>query len=226
MPKLMFLSPNDLCYQERLIASQAKLWVAGVDEAGRGPLAGPVVAAICLLPVVDTPLLPADSKVLSSTARSQLFSSIQCAALPWAVGSASPEEIDLYNIREATRLAMARAWKALPFIPEMVWVDGDFTFPTDKVPVESVVGGDRTLYPIALAATIAKETRDAIMREADEQWPHYAFSRHKGYGTALHREKLSQHGLSPIHRKSFCSRCTLPPPVCYSGAPLPTPATL
>ncbi|TSE20499.1 Ribonuclease HII [Tepidimonas alkaliphilus] len=176
--------------------------VAGVDEAGRGPLAGPVVAAAVIL----DPGAPidgvADSKALSPARRERLFDAIHARARAVAVGLASVEEIDRLNILQATLLAMQRAVAALSLRPTRVRVDGN-RLPALPVPAEAVVGGDATVAAIAAASIVAKVTRDRLMDALHREYPDYGFDRHRGYGTAQHLQALSRLGPTPAHRRSF-----------------------
>jgi len=176
--------------------------VAGIDEAGRGPLAGPVVAAAVIL----DPALPidglADSKVLSPGRREILDVEIRAHASAWALGRAEVEEIDRLNILQATLLAMQRAVAALPFAPVSALVDGN-RCPALPCPVEAVVGGDRTVGAISAASILAKVARDREMLHLDERYPGYGFARHKGYPTADHVAALRRLGVSDVHRRSF-----------------------
>lgn len=175
---------------------------AGVDEAGRGPLAGPVVAAA----VVLDPLFPIDglrdSKKLSAAHRERLAVLIRERAYAWSVGRADAGDIDRINILQATLLAMARAVAGLPTPPRHVLVDG-LHCPRLPCSVEAVVGGDRRIASISAASILAKVTRDAEMVQLDRRYPQYGFRRHKGYPTVEHREALLQHGPCPIHRRTF-----------------------
>ena len=186
------------------------LLLAGVDEAGRGPLAGPVVAAAVILDA-GTPLIGInDSKKLSPARRERLFTEITSSAREWATGSASPEEIDRDNILRATLSAMHRAISALSLPWDRVLIDGNqlvTAIPPERQ--ETVVGGDARSASIAAASIIAKVTRDRLMLEYHREFPGYGFNLHKGYGTALHRERIRQVGLCPIHRKSFCGSLVL-----------------
>jgi len=176
--------------------------IAGVDEAGRGPLAGPVVAAA----VVLDPRVPIeglrDSKQLSAARREQLALLIRERAFAWSVGHADAGDIDRINILQATLLAMARAVAGLPTRPHRVLIDG-LHCPRLPCSVEAVVGGDRRIASISAASILAKVTRDAEMVQLDCRYPQYGFRRHKGYPTREHREALRQHGPCPFHRRSF-----------------------
>lgn len=176
--------------------------VCGVDEAGRGPLAGPVVAAAVIL----DPACPIaglnDSKKLSAVRRAELTVRIRADALSWAVAEASVEEIDRLNILHATLLAMQRAVAGLAIRPERVLVDGN-RCPRLDIPVEAVVRGDGKIAAIAAASILAKTVRDAGMRALHEHYPQYGFDRHMGYPTEAHCAALAAHGASPAHRRSF-----------------------
>lgn len=177
------------------------LLVAGVDEAGRGPLAGPVTAAAVILGPEALPGL-ADSKLLAPPRREHLAERIRSEAFAWAVAEASVAEIDRLNILGATLLAMERAVAALGRPPGHVLVDGD-RCPRLSCPAEAVVGGDASVAAISAASILAKQARDAVMIALDETYPGYGFARHKGYGTAEHLDRLRCLGPSPIHRRSF-----------------------
>lgn len=180
--------------------------VAGVDEAGRGPLAGPVVAAAVVLPAPE--LAPSslfalrDSKALSEAARERLYGEIVAVAIGWAVAAVEPEEIDRVNILRATHLAMARALAALEPVAEHALVDG---LPVRDLPCphRAIVRGDALCVSIAAASILAKVTRDRQMRELDLRHPGYGLARHKGYGTAVHLRALRELGPSPCHRRTF-----------------------
>ena len=176
--------------------------LAGVDEAGRGPLAGPVCAAAVIL----DPKRPieglADSKKLSAKKREALAPLIRERALAWAVAWAEPEEIDRVNILRATMNAMRRAVGGLGVEPDCVWVDGN-RLPDLPYPAEAIVKGDAKVPAISAASILAKTARDAKMREYAEQYPEYGFERHAGYGTKEHVAALEKYGPTPIHRKTF-----------------------
>jgi len=176
--------------------------VAGVDEAGRGPLAGPVVAAAVILD--DLKPIPglADSKTLSVRQRERLSEAIYARALCFSVAQASVEEIDQLNILQATLLAMRRAVMGLRLKPNKVLVDGN-RLPTLEIMAEAVVQGDRKVPAISAASILAKVARDRWCLEIDAEYPAYGFAAHKGYGTAQHLEALKQHGATPWHRRSF-----------------------
>jgi ribonuclease HII len=176
--------------------------VAGVDEAGKGTLAGPVCAAAVILDARHPIQGLADSKRLSAQRREVLAARIRAHALAWAVASASVEEIDRLNIFRAGLLAMRRAVEALPIAPHEVWVDGTHC-PHVGVPARAIVDGD-ALHPVISAASIlAKSARDALMRELHARYPQYGFDRHKGYATPEHRAALARFGPSEVHRRSF-----------------------
>ena len=185
----------------------ALLWdtpglVAGVDEAGRGPLAGPVVAAAVILDERKPILGLADSKVLTARRREQLFDEIRAKALCCSVAQASVEEIDSINILQATLLAMRRAVEGLRLKPTLVLVDGN-RLPTLGMRAEAIVKGDSKVAAISAASILAKVTRDRWCVEMDVQYPQYGFARHKGYGTAEHLLALQTHGACLQHRKTF-----------------------
>ena len=180
----------------------SSLLVCGVDEAGRGPLAGPVFAA-CVILREDDPIEGlADSKVLSHRRREQLAIQIRARAAAWAVASASVEEIDRINILRASLLAMRRAVEQLVIEPHEVLVDG-LHCPQVRFPVRAIIDGDALVAEISAASILAKVARDALMVALHELYPDYGFARHKGYGTRQHLEALRRFGVSPIHRRSF-----------------------
>ena len=176
--------------------------VCGVDEAGRGPLAGPVVAAAVILDPNNPIDGLNDSKKLSARRRERLKAEICAKALAWAVAEASVEEIDTINILHASMLAMQRAVDALSVRPVRALIDGN-RCPKLACEVEAVVGGDGKIEAIAAASILAKTTRDAGMSNLHLCYPQYGFDRHMGYPTALHLRALQEHGPSPVHRRSF-----------------------
>lgn len=181
--------------------------VAGVDEAGRGPLAGPVVASAVILRPDDEIEGLADSKKLSANRRTELAREIRARSLSWSVAWADPAEIDELNILAATMLAMHRAIDYLSVMPAGVQVDGNrlpnLSFDHVKLQGEAIVGGDSKVAAISAASIIAKTTRDGIMEFLDRIHPEYEFARHKGYGTEIHCERLRRHGPCEQHRFSF-----------------------
>ena len=190
---------------ENEVFEQGYKLVCGVDEAGRGPLAGPVCAAAVILPPnLEIPGLD-DSKKLSDKRRRELFPIIQEQAVAFGIGFASHEEIDEINILQATFLAMERAVAQLSVKPEFALIDGnrekDF-----GLPVKTVVKGDSLSASIAAASVLAKVSRDVLMEQYAEEYPQYGFAIHKGYGTKAHYEALQQFGPSPIHRMSFLKK--------------------
>ncbi|MCI6228187.1 MAG: ribonuclease HII [Candidatus Faecousia sp.] len=179
--------------------------ICGVDEAGRGPLAGPVCAAAVVLPEhLQIPGLT-DSKKLTDKKRRELFPIIQEQAVAYGIGLASEQEIDEINILQATFLAMGRALEQLSVRPEIALIDGNRE--TDfGLPVKTVVKGDSLSANIAAASVLAKVTRDNLMLELAQQYPEYGFDIHKGYGTKAHYEALRKYGPCPIHRRSFLKK--------------------
>ena len=176
--------------------------VAGVDEAGRGPLAGPVVSAAVFLDEAQPIAGLDDSKRLSERRREALFDEIRAKALCCSVAQASVDEIDQLNILQATMLAMRRAVEGLRLLPRRVLVDGN-RLPILKVAAEAVVGGDARVPSISAASILAKVTRDRLCLDLHQAHPQYGFDVHKGYPTADHLRALMQHGPSPVHRRSF-----------------------
>lgn len=177
--------------------------VAGLDEAGRGPLAGPVVAAACIIPAGV--LIPGvnDSKQLTPEERATLYQVItQDERISYGIGIIDSQTIDKINIFQATIAAMLMAISQLPVIPQVLLVDG-MKLPHPTIPAQKIIDGDAKSQSIAAASIIAKETRDRLMIEFHQQWPAYGFKRHKGYGTEMHLEALQTHGPCPIHRCSY-----------------------
>lgn len=194
---------------------EARLWqagfggVAGVDEAGRGALAGPVVAAAVIVPILPQPAAPPppwdqvrDSKVLSPARREALFPAIQAASLAWGIGEASAQEIDQMGIAPATRLAMQRAIEALSPPPDYLIIDW-VRLDRVNLPQESFVKGDARMVSIAAASILAKVHRDRLLAALADAYPVYGFERHKGYGAAAHLAALAAHGPCPAHRHTF-----------------------
>jgi ribonuclease HII len=187
--------------------------VAGIDEAGRGPLAGPVVAGAVILNRHTVIEGLQDSKKLTARRRAELAGDIRRHALAWSVAWADAAEIDSLNILEATLLAMRRAILGLPLLPHYVQIDGnrlpELTFGSERIDGEAIVGGDATNAAISAASIVAKVCRDQIMVEMDRIYPDYGFARHKGYGTADHRERIDRFGPCQQHRRSFRPFCSM-----------------
>lgn len=179
-----------------------KMKIAGVDEAGRGPLIGSVVAAAVILDPNNPIQGLNDSKKLSEKKREKLFVEIKEKALAWSIAEATHQEIDELNILNATLLAMQRAVAGLSITPDKVLVDGDKK-PHLAMDCEAVVGGDALHAEISAASILAKVTRDRQMLEMDQQYPEYQFAKHKGYPTKVHLEKIEQYGVLPEHRRSY-----------------------
>lgn len=176
--------------------------VAGVDEVGRGPWAGPVVAACVILDPKRLPDGARDSKQLSKAKREALFDTITATSLSLGVGVCTPEEIDKHNILGATKLAMRRAYDVMPVKPDLAWIDGN-QLPGLPCPMRTLVKGDSLCLSIAAASIIAKVTRDRMMEELAQEFPHYGWERNAGYGTKAHQDGIAAHGITPHHRRSF-----------------------
>lgn len=187
---------------EHLIWKSGYHRIAGVDEAGCGPLAGPVVAAAVVFPANLTISGVKDSKKLSPKKREELYLKITEASISFGIGIVAPREIDRMNIRQATFKAMRKAIGSLKLKPDYVLFDG-YELPEKLYPQEAVIDGDNHSFTIAAASIIAKVTRDRIMINYHEEFPKYGFNKHKGYGTALHREMIRLHGPCVIHRRSY-----------------------
>lgn len=191
--------------------------VCGLDEAGRGPLAGPVFAACAVLKPGETIPGLDDSKKLGESRREALFAELTGGRAWFGIGSASPEEIDRVNILRATFLAMGRAYRMMlagegvpeEFLPRLALVDGNRD-PGLPLPTRTVVKGDSRSAAIAAASVLAKVSRDRLMLELDREYPQYQLAKHKGYPTRLHYEMLAKYGPSPIHRRSFLKKLNLP----------------
>jgi ribonuclease HII len=189
--------------RECALREQGIFLVAGVDEAGRGPLAGPVVAAAVIFREHAAPKGLDDSKKLTPPRREALYAELTAAShVAWAVSVQDAETVDRLNILRATHLAMREAVRALSPAAEHALIDG---LPVRDFPIaqSALVGGDALSFSIAAASVVAKVTRDRLMAEADRQFPEYGFAAHKGYGTAAHLDALRRHGPSPLHRRSF-----------------------
>jgi Ribonuclease HII len=176
--------------------------IAGVDEVGRGPLAGAVVAAAVILDPNQPIVGLNDSKKLTAKRREQLAVEIRAKALAWSLGRAEVEEIDQINILQATFLAMQRALEGLAIQPDLVKIDGN-RCPVSTYAMQAIVGGDATVAEISAASILAKVVRDAELVALDAIYPQYGFAKHKGYGTAAHLAALREFGATPIHRRSF-----------------------
>ena len=185
-----------------LIKTTPKFLVAGVDEAGRGPLAGPVVAAAVILDPLKYIDGLADSKILSEHKRDSLFEIIKADALSWSMGMASVEEIDELNILQATLLAMQRAVNGLAIQPDEVLIDGN-CLPKLLIPAQAIIKGDSKVKAISAASILAKVERDKIMVDYYRKYPDFSFHLHKGYGTQQHLKEIEQFGFLSIHRKTF-----------------------
>ena len=187
---------------ETALWEQGCNYVAGVDEVGRGPLAGPVVTAAVILPHDFDLLGVDDSKKLSEKKREELFDQIKEKAICWAIGIKGPDVIDDINILEATKAAMKEAIESLEIRPEHILIDA-LTLKDVAIPQTGIVKGDANSVSIAAASILAKVTRDRMMVAYEETYPGYGFASNKGYGTAAHYEGLRQQGITPIHRMSF-----------------------
>ena len=191
--------------------------IAGIDEAGRGPLAGPVVVACCLMPKDSMIEGVNDSKKVSEKKREKIYEEITKEAISYGVGIIDQNEIDSINILQATKKGLTEAIKDMEEKlknnkeiniekPDAILVDALTKIDTDGIPYQSIVHGDAISYSIACASIIAKVTRDRIMRQWDEIYPQYGFAKHKGYGTAVHIAAIKEYGLCPLHRRSFTKK--------------------
>jgi ribonuclease HII len=196
--------PTNLRYEKR-IRQQGFKKIAGVDEAGCGPLAGPVVAAAVILPEDYYDVGIKDSKKMSAKKRENLYKDIADNALDFGVGIIDQQEIDRLNIRQATLKAMRQALGRLKIYPEYVLFDG-YEPPEKILKQEAIVNGDNLSFTIASASIIAKVLRDRMMLEYHEQYPQYGFDHHKGYGTKFHRDMIKKYGPCPLHRRSFLKK--------------------
>lgn len=193
-----------LMYENECINNGYNL-VCGVDEAGRGPLAGPVFAASVIFPVNTIIEGINDSKKISEKKREKLFEIIKQKALAYSIAYATEEEIDKINILNATFLAMSRAVEGLKVKPDIALIDGNKS-PELNIPTMCIIKGDAKSQSIAAASILAKVSRDRLMKELSLKYPEYQFEKHKGYGTALHRELIKKYGCCPIHRKTFLKK--------------------
>lgn len=203
MAKKVWNAEEKLQYERALMAKGYR-YIAGVDEVGRGPLAGPVVCAAVIMPIEEADLIVGvdDSKKLSAKKREQLSELIKEKAIAYSVYEVSEQIIDEINILEATKLGMKMALLSLPVVPDMVLTDGNMTLDI-TLPQYSIVKGDALSYSIGAASIVAKVHRDAMMDEYAKLYPAYAFDRNKGYGTAAHIQAIKEQGLCPIHRRTF-----------------------
>lgn len=190
---------------ERALYAKGYEFICGIDEAGRGPLCGPVVAAAVILKKDDHIEGVNDSKKLTEKKREELFEIIKERAVAWSVGIVDEETIDRINILEATRLAMKRAVEGLRQKPDFALVDAEKKVPID-VPYSPIIKGDALSESIAAASIIAKVTRDHMIIELDKEYPEYGFAKNKGYGTKEHTEAILKYGLCKAHRRSFCKK--------------------
>lgn len=188
---------------EENLHSQGIEYICGIDEAGRGPLAGPVVVAAAIMPKDSMIEGVNDSKKVSEKKREALYEKITEEAIAWGVGIIDQKEIDRINILNATKEGLTEAVKSLNVKPDRIIVDALNGIDTLGIPYTSIIKGDAKCYSIAAASIIAKVTRDRIMREWSEIYPQYGFEKHKGYGTKAHIEAIKEHGLCPLHRLSF-----------------------
>lgn len=190
---------------ENKLKRQRYKFIAGIDEAGRGPLAGPVVAAVVVLPIHNSQLTTykvRDSKLLTPQKREELFKIITKKALAWGVGKTSEKVIDRIGIAKANTQAIKKALKALKVKPDYLLLDGGINLKI-KIPQRTIIKGDTKVFSIACASILAKVTRDRLMIKLDKKYPQYGFAQHKGYGTKAHIKAIKKYGPCSIHRKSF-----------------------
>jgi len=197
---------NTLKEYETKLHSEGIKYIAGIDEAGRGPLAGPVVVGIVIMKPDSFIEGINDSKKISEKKREKLYEQITNEAIAWGVGIVDQREIDEINILNATKKALNMAITGLETKPERILVDALEKIDTCGIPYTSVIKGDAKIYSIAAASIIAKVTRDRIMQEYDEVYPEYGFAGHKGYGTSKHIQAIKEYGPCPLHRKSFITK--------------------
>lgn len=199
---------KDFLYYENLYSENNTKLVCGIDEAGRGPLAGPVCAAAVVMPygtIIDG---VNDSKKLTEKKRELLFDTIKEKSLSYGIAFSNEKEIDEVNILNATFLAMKRAVKSLKIQPDLILVDGN-RLPDFDIPAKTIVKGDSLSHSIACASILAKVTRDRLMKELSKKYPEYGFEKHKGYGTKAHYEAIKANGICEIHRRTFLKNVNL-----------------
>ena len=203
MAKKVWNAEEKLFFERELRANGVQ-YIAGVDEVGRGPLAGPVVCAAVIMPIEDSELVIGvdDSKKLSAQKREELAEQIKQKALCYTRIEVDEKTIDEINILQATRLGMKKAVETLAITPQTVLTDGNMTLDI-TLPQKSIIKGDALCYSIGAASILAKVYRDNLMDEYAKSYPHYAFEQNKGYGTAAHIQGIKEHGLCPIHRRTF-----------------------
>lgn len=189
--------------EEKIYNSKEVKYICGIDEAGRGPLAGPVVIAAVIMPRNSMIEGVNDSKKVSEKKREKLYEEITSSSIAWAVGIIDQNEIDDINILNATKKGLTQALTELEQRPDIILVDALTKIDTLGISYESIIKGDAKSYSIAAASIVAKVTRDRIMRQWDEIYPQYGFEKHKGYGTAMHINAIKEYGPCPLHRKSF-----------------------
>ena len=189
--------------EEEIYNKEDVKYICGIDEAGRGPLAGPVVVASVIMPKNSMIEGVNDSKKVSEKKREKLYEEITNTAIAWGVGIIDQREIDEINILNATKKGLTNSLKELEIKPDLILVDALTNIDTLGIPYRSIIKGDTKSYSIAAASIIAKVTRDRIMRQWDELYPEYGFEKHKGYGTKMHIDAIKEYGPCPLHRKSF-----------------------
>ena len=194
---------NELKEIDKSYFKEGYNYICGIDEAGRGPLAGPVVVAAVIMPKDSMIEGVNDSKKVSEKKREKLYELIIEEAISYSIGIVDQNEIDRINILNATKAGLTEAVRTLKVKPELILVDALTNIDTCGVPYKSIIKGDAKSYSIAAASIIAKVTRDRIMREWDKVYPQYGFEKHKGYGTAAHISAIKENGLCPLHRLSF-----------------------
>ena len=193
---------------EEKLYEEGSTFICGIDEAGRGPLAGPVVVSAVIMPKDSMIEGVNDSKKVSEKKREKLYDEITSSAIAWGVGIIDQKEIDEINILQATKKALTMAVQSLEVKPDLILVDALRDIDTLGIPYQSIIKGDAKCYSIAAASIIAKVTRDRIMRQWDEIYPQYGFEKHKGYGTAAHIAAIKEYGPCVLHRKTFIKNFT------------------